>query len=429
MTTLRRRLFWKIYVTLLASLIAVAVLMGAIWRLMGETPEDRLATLRANVTAAAAVPDHDVSSTALQELGDKGNADLTVYSGDGRLVASGDRAVALRDDLTKQEQHWHTRIDLPDGRIVMVRLRPPRHDPGLHILMAVLLVATAAGLAAIPMTARLTRRLETLRAGMARWGGGDTSARVDEHGSDEVALVAHTFNLAAERIEAMLRSQRALLANASHELRSPLARLRIAVELWMEVPAPAAQAEIVRNLSEIDGLVEEILLSSRLDHPTAGSEAFDRVDLLGLAAEEAARVGARVGGDAVEVEGNATLLRRLLRNLLENATRHGEPPVAVHVALAGIEVRVVVSDHGRGVPERERERVFEPFYRPAGVGEDRGGWGLGLALVRQIARHHGGSVLCTSGPEGGSRFTVLLAAATAEEAGTSSAAPAIQRVA
>lgn len=415
MTTLRQRLFWKIYVTLLASLIGVAVLMGAIWRLMGETPEDRLTALRANVTAAAAAPGHDVSSAALRELGDKGNADLTIYGGDGRLVASGDRAVALRDDLTKQEQHWHARIDLADGRIVMVRLRPPRHDPGLHILTAVLLVATAAGLAAIPMTARLTRRLETLRAGMARWGSGETSARVDERGSDEVALVARTFNVAAERIEAMLRSQRALLANASHELRSPLARLRIAVELWAEAPAPAAQAEIVRNLSEIDSLVEEILLSSRLDHPTAPAEIFDRVDLLGLSAEEAARVGAGVSGESVEVDGNPTLLRRLLRNLLENATRHGEPPVAVEVVRVGAEARLIVSDRGRGVPESERARVFEPFYRPAGVGEDRGGWGLGLALVRQIAGHHGGSVTCAAAPEGGSRFTAVLPAAPLEQ--------------
>jgi len=168
-------------------------------------------------------------------------------------------------------------------------------------------------------------------------------------------------------------------------------------------------AEIVRNLGEVDQLVDEILLSSRLDHAGSNPGRTAPVDLLGLAAEEAARVGARLGGVSAEIDGDATLLRRLLRNLLENANRHGRPPVEVEVSDLGHQARIVVSDKGQGIAAVDRERVFEPFYRPVGRGEAGGGWGLGLSLVRQIAERHGGSVSCDEGAGGGSRFVVHLA--------------------
>lgn len=259
------------------------------------------------------------------------------------------------------------------------------------------------------MTARLTRQLESLRSGMAQWGEGALSTRVDDKGNDEVALVARTFNTAAARLEGLMTAQRALLANASHELRSPLARLRIAIELWLEDPAPATHTEIVRNLVEVDGLVEEILLSSRLDHASASLGCNEAVDLLGLAAEEAARVGATVTGAAVMVDGNATLLRRLLRNLLENARTHGRAPIEVEVSCDDQNACITVADRGSGIAPGERERVFEPFYRPAGRSEAGGGWGLGLSIVRQIASHHGGRVECEAAEAGGSRFMVRLA--------------------
>ena len=168
----------------------------------------------------------------------------------------------------------------------------PGRNPRLRILTIVLIVAGGVGLAAFPITARLTRRLEDLRSGVERWGAGALSLRVDDAGDDEVAVVARTFNAAAARVEDLLASQKALLANASHELRSPLARLRMAIELWLAQPGPEMHAEIVRNLAESDQLVEEILLASRLNHAGPGAARAARVDLLGLAAEEAARIGA-----------------------------------------------------------------------------------------------------------------------------------------
>jgi signal transduction histidine kinase len=419
MIVFRRRLFWKVYLTLLASLVAVAALMGGLWWLIGDAPRERWGAFHISL-ADAMVPARDnppgAIAGAVKRLSDEIGADISVYAADGALAAAHGSPIALAasDD---QERGLGPprimRIDLPDGRAVLARLRPPSPGPRQRILTIVLIVAGGVGLAAFPITARLTRRLEGLRFGVERWGAGALSMRADDDGDDEVAVVARTFNAAAARVEALLMSQKALLANASHELRSPLARLRVATELWLDESTPDLHAEIVRNLAEIDQLVEEILLASRLDHAEPVIARTTAVDLLGLAAEEAARVDATVAGlpvgvAPVEIAGDATLLRRLIRNLLENAAKHGRPPIEIAVMRGQDGARIIVSDRGQGIAASERERVFEPFYRPAGRGESAGGWGLGLSLVRQIAKRHGGAVACDAEPGGGSRFIVDL---------------------
>ena len=227
--------------------------------------------------------------------------------------------------------------------------------------------------------------------------------------SDEIAAVARSFNLAAERAEALLASHKALLANASHELRSPLARLRMATELLGA--GDGRFATIEREIAELDALVEEILLASRLDRIDTLETAT--VDILALVAEEAARADAVVEpvdprSAPFEVKGSARLLRRLIRNLIENALKHGAPPVEIAVAFEGGVLVVTVRDHGPGIAAELRERVFEPFFRPAGRSEDAGSWGLGLALARQIARRHGGDATCGEADGGGAVFRVVL---------------------
>ncbi|HLW93152.1 MAG TPA: HAMP domain-containing sensor histidine kinase [Roseiarcus sp.] len=419
MRVVRRRLFWKVYLTLLASLVAVAVLIGTFWGLVGENMRGRWGALRLHL-ADQMLPERDnppgAIAAAIRRLAEESGADVSVYDAQGTLIASSGEPIAL---IEGEGHHLPVRppvlrVDLADGRALLARLKGPAPNLKLRILSVVLIVAGGVALAAFPITARLTRRLEGLRAGVERWGAGAHALRVDEAGDDEVAIVARTFNAAAARVEELLTSQKALLANASHELRSPLARLRIAIELWSREPSLEMQAEIVRNLSEIDHLVEEILLASRLDHARASVAPAARVDLLGLAAEEGARFQARVaampeGAGPVEIDGEATLLRRLIRNLLENAAKHGAPPVEVAVTRDKDKARIVVCDHGPGIAPADRERVFEPFYRPSGRSESSGGWGLGLSLVRQIAERHGGAAFCDAEPGGGSRFVVELA--------------------
>ncbi|WP_418315940.1 HAMP domain-containing sensor histidine kinase [Piscinibacter sakaiensis] len=281
---------------------------------------------------------------------------------------------------------------------------------GLLVLLVLLFFAVAG--AAWPVARALTRRLAALKLGVERFGAGQLSHRVEVSGQDEVAAVASSFNQAAARIEALVRSHQSLLANASHELRSPLARMKMAIELLDEVPAaqrPALRREIDTNIAELDALVEEVLLASRLD---AASEApaRDPVDLLALAVEEAARVNAEVSGEAPQVFGDERLLRRALRNLLENARRYGGGSILVEMRRRGECIEVAVCDRGPGVPPSSRERIFEPFYRLPGHAEQAGGVGLGLSLVRQIAERHGGSVRCDARPGGGSCFVITLPA-------------------
>jgi signal transduction histidine kinase len=278
--------------------------------------------------------------------------------------------------------------------------------------LALLFVAIAAG--SYPVVRRLTRRLEALQKGVEAFGAGHLGQRVSVDGRDEIAAVAQSFNLAASRIEELIRANQSLLANASHELRSPLARLKMALAMLpttSEQARAALQAEIDRDIDELNGLVEEVLLASRLEAQTALS--LERVDVLGLAAEECARVDAElvVGttqAAAPELEGDERLLRRALRNLLENARRYGGDEVSLHLETHTTALRLAVCDRGPGVPEAERERIFEPFYRLPGHAEGAGGVGLGLSLVRQIAQRHKGSVCCEAREGGGSCFVLTL---------------------
>ena len=297
-------------------------------------------------------------------------------------------------------------------------LRPPYGFQWMLGLAGLVVMAVL-----FPVARRLTQRLEALQRGVQRWGEGDLSARLPEGGQDEVADLSRRFNAAAERVQslmasqaALLQSQKSLLANASHELRSPLARIRMAVELSGTQGSPAARDEIQRSITELDQLVDEILLASRLDAREADIGTVESVDLIGLLAEECARVGAVFelpeGTGEVVVPGVARLLRRAVRNLLENAVRHGRrtgrAEVVAQLSLQGGHAMLHIDDRGPGVPPDQRERIFEPFYRLPGASEREGGVGLGLALVRQIAVRHGGSVACDNREGGGARFTLRL---------------------
>jgi signal transduction histidine kinase len=288
-------------------------------------------------------------------------------------------------------------------------------DEGL-ILLAVLFIAIAAG--SYPVVRRLTRRLETLRKGVETFGGGALDFRVPVQGDDEVSAVAASFNRAAQRVEDLVRANRSLLANASHELRSPLARLKMAVSM-LDTADPAQRErlrhEINVDIRELDVLVEEVLLASRLDAQQSG-ELRDLVEVGPLLIEEASRVqaGTEIPPEAVglQVLGDERLLRRALRNLLENGRRYGGDELVAKLHQDGPLLRVQVCDRGPGVPESERERIFEPFFRLAGHSETAGGIGLGLSLVRQIAQRHGGTVACHPHEGGGSCFELALPLAT-----------------
>ncbi|WP_198117663.1 HAMP domain-containing sensor histidine kinase [Massilia rhizosphaerae] len=300
----------------------------------------------------------------------------------------------------------HLRFD--PARAGLAIVGPRMHALGFVVLLVAIALAVAAG--AYPVVRRLTRRLERLQRSVEAWGDGQLATRVAVEGEDEVARLAASFNDAAARIEALVGAQKSLLANASHELRSPLARIRMAAELMAEQAAPAIGAELRRNVAELDQLIDEVLLASRLDAVDVAMQPPEEVDLTGLLAEECARVGAALQAGAHTAMGDPKLLRRMVRNLLENAVRYGAgSAVEARLATAGDgALWLDVCDGGPGVPAPERERVFEPFYRIAGASETAGGVGLGLSLVRQIARRHGGDAHCLPNGARGCCFRVTL---------------------
>lgn len=320
---------------------------------------------------------------------------------------------------------WEFEVEMNDGSAIVVQIPPRSRQPGQRAsvrpwlprttsgyIWLLGMVALAVALGSYPIVRRLTQRVEQLRRGVERWGEGDLSARVRESGNDEVAFLARRFNIAAERVETLVKSHKSLLANASHELRSPLARIRMGLELMQPEPSPRSRDEILRNIAELDQLIDEILLNSRLDARETDIGTFEPVDLTGLAAEEAARIGAELEAadsqQSVLVTGVAKLLRRAVRNLLENARRYSNGPVQISVVRQGGQAVLRVCDRGPGVPPAERERIFEPFYRMRGASEREGGVGLGLALVRSITLRHQGTVRCEDNPGGGACFVLSL---------------------
>ena len=186
-------------------------------------------------------------------------------------------------------------------------------------------------------------------------------------------------------------------------------RMRMATELLGADERPDLKARLARDIAELDALIDELLLASRLDGGAAAMTP-EPVELLSVAAEEAAEFGAEVSGLAVTIVGDVRTLRRLLRNLLQNASRYaGGMPIEVTVAGSDGAATVTVADRGPGVPAAEQERIFEPLYRLPSTRENGDGVGLGLALVRQIARRHAGDVTCNARVGGGSEFRVVLA--------------------
>jgi signal transduction histidine kinase len=417
-----RRLYKQFYLTIIASLLLLVAAATLMWKLAAPDLRGGEVFEVAAEIAGAVLPAADAPAAeqrqVLEHFGRKLRADLALYGADLTPIASTGRSLPapspgrLDSGTIFGKGGPAYALLLPDGRWLVARTPVGRGRPVVGIVLFLGGLALAVALGAYPVVRRLTGRLERLQTGVESLGAGDLSARVKVEGKDEVASLAASFNRAADRIEQLVAANKLLLANASHELRTPLSRLRMSIELLSKGSDVGRKAEIEQDIAELDDLITEILLASRLD-AVSKLERSEEVDLLGLAAEEAAHYDAcDVSGDAIVVVGDDRLLRRLIRNLIENAHRHGTPPVAVSVGRAGGSAVLRVSDHGPGIPEADRERIFEPFFRTGRASSSGSrsstGTGLGLALVRQIARQHGGDATYSAEAGGRSVFTVTL---------------------
>ena len=410
------RLYLRFYIALLVSLALLGLAASVLVHLAGSPIEQAAVTvarLVQNVLPPAQAPASE-QQQALQRVAAGFNADVTLFAADGTVIATLGHPLPMpnmRHHHLLSFAHWpggtFSSVRLADGRLLVLNVP---NGPGVtrtnfHLL--VLFAVLSIGLAAYPIVRQLSRRLERLQRGVDSLGAGDLGARVAVEGRDEIAALAGSFNRAASQIEHLIRANRSLLANASHELRTPLARIRLAVELLKQTADPKTKAGLEQDIAELDGLVDEILLASRLD-TVAQNDIREEIDLLALAAEECARYDeVQLEGEHVKIQGDPRLLRRLLRNLLENAKRHGVPPTQVRLRREGNVVVLQVWDNGPGPAAAEFEQVFTPFYRRRDSHNSTGN-GLGLSLVRQIARRHGGYARCASMDDGRSCFIVTL---------------------
>jgi signal transduction histidine kinase len=422
------KLYARIWMAVVGTIAAFAIVVSLLWQNHTDHLREQFRNQAVDMNQREGQREMEVRNEANQVVG----------SASRRVEPSMPAGAAMDADgppMPPRTRSFEVRLD--NGQklslIMPPRLqRPPRPEPpwyfspfGFFGLLG--LAALAVGLGVYPVIRRLTRRLEALQHGVDQWGAGHLSARVPVEGTDEVAYLAQKFNHAAAQVESLVGAHKSLLANASHELRSPLARIRMALALLQATPDKASEAamdEVKRNIQELDSLIEEILLASRLDSPEASIGEPESFDLMGLAAEECARTSSElhVASDtqgAFDMVGYPRLVRRLLRNLLENANRYNQPERgAVTLTLTLDASReseskvpnfvTTVLDHGAGVAVDECEHIFEPFYRAKNASERDGGVGLGLALVKTIAERHFGSAVCAPTQGEGGRFVVTM---------------------
>ena len=327
-------------------------------------------------------------------------------------VVEGEGTYRVRSETLADGTVLHFGVNLDDVRESTAALQRT-------LVAAIPLVAILLGAIIWWFVGRAIRPVEAIRSQVAAIGPDDLDHRVPvPETGDEIAGLAQTMNGMLDRLERSAHQQRRLVADASHELRSPLARMRTELEVDLAHPEGADLVATHRSaLDEVVGLqhlVDDLLDLARPEGLAPAAEPVDLDDIV-LQAARRARPGSTVTLDttsvgAAQVVGDTGRLDRLVANLLDNALRHAATTVAVSLREDGDgTAELVVADDGPGIATADRDRVFEPFTR---IDEARttasGGAGLGLAIVRDIAIAHGGSVTIDARPEGGARFVVRL---------------------
>ncbi len=416
---IRAKLHRRLFVSYAASILVTVVIAGAVTNVLhrGPTWRDEAARVETFVTgrfeSAWIFPAQrdELARSLARDL----DVDITLSDPDGRALGTFTPA-GPRAAPACERPAWNLSIGRAPQRMGTVRVCIDRHgDPraGHPTWAALAAVVVVLWIFAGFMARRLTRPLSELVRVVQDIGAGRLASRMQlgRHDAGELGAIAHAVNDMAARIERQIEDQKNLLAAVSHEIRSPLARLRFLMEtLRDDDPARGRTLDDVdREMEGIDVLVGDLLATSRLDF-----EATKRVSL--DAAEVAVRAMERAGldvtlctveGDDLRFEGDATLVATALANLLSNARKHGGSVVALRVWRDARGVCFAVDDDGEGFSDEALQKAFEPFYRgDAARRSNRAGVGLGLALVRRIAEVHGGTVWAENREQGGARVGV-----------------------
>ncbi|HWM15362.1 MAG TPA: ATP-binding protein [Microbacterium sp.] len=438
----RRRAGIRVRITTIAaSVVALALALGAIgfWLILRTGLYGQL--------DAAAVQDAVTFAEQVDNAGPEALPDVdddrfwqVIDRDSGAVVAASDvaedlGAIADRDGnappllrLDADDPPFAVAVDAEGGDWLIVAGRSTGEVDATLATVGVLLavsVPLVAGVVALTTWFAVGRSLapvERMRRQVERMSGSDLSLRVDEtHTGDEIGRLAHTMNGMLARLQQSQAAQRRFISDASHELKSPLASLRQYAEVARAHPERISPTElsdaVLDEGARLERLVQGMLVLSRADEGALALNVAD-VDLDDLLLAEVQRLRAlgRIAVDATAIDparvrGDLGLLRRVTRNLADNAARHARSTVTLGVRQTEQGAVLTVEDDGSGIPPAERDRIFERFVRlDEARARDAGGSGLGLAIVREIVRAHGGDVRADAGASGGARFTVSLPA-------------------
>lgn len=427
-----RRLLWRVYLHGVIVLIVVAIGITSLALLVRDRAPwmkipDRIATaVDGDLTEPERIQDRlDMYAAALF-------IELAIYDNSGRVVARAgeDPPHALGEG--DPPAPLSARVDFRRGFRRMVAV--PVDDGAAYVLVTHhrgslgRFLGSVSGLLiflavlTIPLARAVTRPLEQLTATAAALGRGDLSARTGLERSDEIGDLARAMDEMASRLAGLLARERELLADISHELRTPMARIRVALELQAEEEGglgPFLEG-VEEDLAELEKLVSDVLTSARLDL-TEGEAGFsmerETIELGQLARDGADRIRRRHAGRSVavisdgpcEVTVDATLVRRVVENLLSNAVRYSEAGAPVEVEITSRPPTVEVRDRGVGLDPADLPRLFEPFFRAdRSRARATGGVGLGLTLCKRIVEAHGGHIEAEPRDGGGAVFRFTL---------------------
>lgn len=446
-------LFARIYLHLLVTTAAIILLVIVAVRLLLEPPHRHMQGAE-HLVVEEILREYPLGSDGLEkkirETRDSEGVSIGLYNLQGNLVGGlpvADQALMEQVNMGDLEPGRAMRVGDPperggppprtsvrltgrghEGMVAVLECARPEPPPvGRSLLVALVVILSAAAVSAAIFHRTLAQPLLRMTRAVMAFGAGDLSARCNLTDSDLMAPLGRSFDEMAARIKALLQGQRELLANVSHELRTPLARIRVAMDLAQQESSSGMGDEtamISQDIREIEVLLEDIVCVARLDLQASESGVLplrlSRVDCNELLRFEVSRFrterparafDAEVGDDLPTIEADGPLIARVIRNLLQNAHRYtpskGRNRLLARRSNDGLEVEV--TDEGIGIDAQDLERVFEPFFRTdRSRARHSGGTGMGLTLARRIVEAHGGSIGIRSERDLGTRVSFFV---------------------
>ncbi|MDJ0842216.1 MAG: ATP-binding protein [Acidobacteriota bacterium] len=391
--------------------------MTARHRLMAET---KLQTLEQQL----AIPDLNLRRKALEAASEpllyifrlERLDDQELSREEYRRIGAGEMVIQVHvGDWESAVTVYHP--DLDPNHVVILDYLPTREESAYYMIVEICLYIGLA-LVIFFLVAPIVRRLRGLAATARKFGEGDLAARLPPGGPKAIADLGHAFNLMAEQLN-KARIRHEIMTHAlSHEVRTPLARLRLSLDMAEEMDLPeqvsAFVGDMQRDVDDLENLSDEMLGWAKLSF-SRESLPMESIDLVAIAEEVADTLGDVCPHIPIEIHvegerqcsGNAPLLVRALGNLVRNAQKYGAENIEIHTRVQAGECCLIVDDDGPGIPPEERERVLYPF---AGLDKSRKsageGFGLGMAIVQQIVKSHGGEVSVEESPKGGARVRI-----------------------